>query len=354
MSDIIHQVEAILFASGKKTEDEYIRKLCHVKDIKLVQEALKELKKVYEAKESSLQVVQEGNFWKLTVRDKYVNLIRKIVPDTEMTKSVMETLAVIAWRQPIIQADVIKVRTNKAYEHIKELVGMGFVTSEKFGRTKKLKLTQKFLDYFDLKGVDDIRELFKRMKKEEKVEEDSKSSEVARLVEGIKQAVEEQNIISQTLEQSDSETNKETAEVESSTKPTVKVVVEPETEDASQLNKLEVYESDDDAEDKGEVINISTEADVEKTKEVNEMLTGALNLENDTKNKVEDEPESKYGALDSKHNSTHNSDQNSNHKFGLENDDDKSDLSNKSQKTDVSKDNGPDEPKKKPELDSLL
>ena len=71
------------------------------------------------------------------------------MPDTEMTKSVMETLAVIAWKQPIIQADVIKIRTNKAYEHIKELVGMGFVTSEKFGRTKKLKLTQKFLDYFD-------------------------------------------------------------------------------------------------------------------------------------------------------------------------------------------------------------
>ena len=88
--------------------------------------------------------------WKLTTREEYGNLVRKIVSETELTKSQMETLAVIAFKYPIKQSDLIKIRTNKAYDHLMELEKAGFITRQRYGRSKLIKLTDKFFEYFDL------------------------------------------------------------------------------------------------------------------------------------------------------------------------------------------------------------
>jgi len=115
-----------------------------------IKSALHELKKHYEDVKSSLMVANEGNFWKLAVRERFLPLVQKIVTETELPKSVIETLAVIAFKHPILQSEVIKIRTNKAYEHLLELEKAGYITREKFSRTKKIKLTPKFFTYFDL------------------------------------------------------------------------------------------------------------------------------------------------------------------------------------------------------------
>jgi chromosome segregation and condensation protein ScpB len=60
-----------------------------------------------------------------------------------------------------LQSDVIKTRTNKAYDHIKELVDSGFLIKQKHGRSYMLKLSKKFFDYFDLKDKENIKERFK-------------------------------------------------------------------------------------------------------------------------------------------------------------------------------------------------
>ena len=48
------------------------------------------------------------------------------------------------------ESKVIKIRGNKAYDHIKLLKESELITAEKAGRTRLLKLTQKFYDYFDV------------------------------------------------------------------------------------------------------------------------------------------------------------------------------------------------------------
>ena len=77
-------------------------------------------------------------------------LTERILTDADLDKPTQETLAIIAYRQPAIQSDVINYRGNKAYDHVKKLKEEGFVLSERFGRTKLLKLTPKFFDYFDV------------------------------------------------------------------------------------------------------------------------------------------------------------------------------------------------------------
>jgi segregation and condensation protein B len=160
MDEIKRQVEAVLFAAGDRIEINEIAKLCK-ENPNNIKKALNELKKYYKDNASGLMVVDEGNFWKLTVREPYIQLVQQINPHTELDKTTIETLAVIAWKSPILQSDVIKTRTNKAYDHIKELVDSGFLIKQKHGRSYMLKLSKKFFDYFDLKDKENIKERFK-------------------------------------------------------------------------------------------------------------------------------------------------------------------------------------------------
>ncbi|MBI2658095.1 SMC-Scp complex subunit ScpB [Candidatus Woesearchaeota archaeon] len=143
------KVEAILFSTGHRISLDEISKLSRsLKDDVL--NALKELQREYDEKQSSLMLVDEGDFWKFAVRDHFIPMVRKIVTETELTKSVLETLAVIAFKYPILQSDLIKLRTNKAYDHLMELEKSGYITRQKHGRTNLIKLTEKFFRYFDL------------------------------------------------------------------------------------------------------------------------------------------------------------------------------------------------------------
>jgi segregation and condensation protein B len=159
--DFKNKVESILFSAGKKISFDEIMNLIRIRDKQGVEAALMGLQKDYDQRNAALMVVQEGDFWKMTVRERYLQIVQRIVADTELSKTVMETLAVIAWKQPILQSEVIAIRTNKAYDHIKELEEMGFLTTERSGRSRKIKLSEKFYDYFDVHDEKGLQKLFK-------------------------------------------------------------------------------------------------------------------------------------------------------------------------------------------------
>jgi len=164
-----HQVEALLFSSGKAMSVDVISELSRVDKAKVIR-ALKALKKDYDERDSALAVEQDGHEWKMTVRTEYLLLVKNIVADTELSRSCMETLAVIAYKYPkVLQSEVIDTRGSSAYEHIAELEKLGFVQKEKSGRSFALKLTEKFFAYFEVTGEKDIRAAFKNVKPPEKL-----------------------------------------------------------------------------------------------------------------------------------------------------------------------------------------
>lgn len=188
MEELKKKIEALLFSSGRKMDIEEISRLCNLNPEE-ARKALSELKKTYEETNSSLMMIDEGNFWKLTVREPFLPLVQKIVTQTELSKTLMETLAVIAFKYPIKQSDLIKIRTNKAYDHLKELEEMGYITRQKHGRTKLIKLTQKFFDYFDL-PPDKLKEKFETFEGIAKSIEE-KESEIKKMKEKRKKELEE-------------------------------------------------------------------------------------------------------------------------------------------------------------------
>ncbi|MGM5483251.1 MAG: SMC-Scp complex subunit ScpB [Nanobdellota archaeon] len=161
MTKLKNKIEALLFSSGRRMCAEELCRLIGVKSHQEVKKSVKELKEVYDNLDSSIMIIQEGDGWKMTIREKYLPLVRNINPYTELSKTVLETLAVIAWKSPVLQSTIIKLRTNKAYDHINDLEELGFIVREKYGRTFVLKLTQKFFEYFDLENKRDISKIFK-------------------------------------------------------------------------------------------------------------------------------------------------------------------------------------------------
>lgn len=183
MEENLKKIEAVLFAVGKEITSERIASLCSM-EVPQVEAVMQILSSQYAQMNNSLQIVKKESGWKLTVRDQYVPLVSSLVSNTELERPLMETLAVIAWRYPVVQSEVVKLRNAKAYDHMKQLEEMGFVAKEKYGRTFKVKLTKKFFEYFDLPSEEAKQAFLKHVSSEilkEAEDVDKEADEVERL-----------------------------------------------------------------------------------------------------------------------------------------------------------------------------
>ncbi len=203
MDELKKKVEAILFSIGKFISLEEISSLCR-SDPKKVKEALLELTSDYEGR--SLTVINDDDQWKLTTREEYGKIVRKVVTETELTKSQLETLAVIAFKYPIKQSDLIRIRTNKAYDHLMELEKSGFISRQRYGRSKLIRLTDKFFEYFDL-PKEKLKERFKgfdqlahTIESKEREVESAKEMQKKAAEEAKKQAEKERKVMDGEIE----------------------------------------------------------------------------------------------------------------------------------------------------------
>ncbi len=163
MSDASKQVEALLFSSGKWMNEDQLALLTNMpKDG--VKSALQELKQRYEQADSSLTLMNEADGWKLNVRENYLELVRKIIADAELLRPILQTLSVIAWKRPILQSEVVQIRSDSAYEHISELEKRGFILKEPEGRSYLLKLTPNYFEDFDDKTDEDMKKVVEHIK----------------------------------------------------------------------------------------------------------------------------------------------------------------------------------------------
>ena len=173
MSEDKKKIEAILFTTGRFLKLDDLSRMCGIGSIGYLKTLLNEIKEEYAKRETALDIVEDDGRWKLNIRKEYLHLTEKLLDDAELDLPTQKTLAVVAYKQPAIQCDVVSVRGNKSYDHIRKLKEEGFVTAERFGRTKLLKLSQKFYDYFDV-VQDELKSKFVK----EEVEVGSNNSEI--------------------------------------------------------------------------------------------------------------------------------------------------------------------------------
>lgn len=144
------KVEAALFVSGKYLNLQELIMLTDINPI-MLKEILKKLEKKYS--NGAIVLINKNQSWKMDVSAKYHYLINKLATGkAEFTKAEQETLAVIAYKQPIKQSVVIKIRGNKAYDHVKKFKEIGLLQAKPFGHTLELNLSEEFYDYFNVQG----------------------------------------------------------------------------------------------------------------------------------------------------------------------------------------------------------
>jgi segregation and condensation protein B len=144
------KIEAALFLSARFLT---LKDLIMLTDINplMLKELMNKLIEKYNSDESAIEIVRKENMWKMDVGKEHVGMINKLATGSaEFSKSEQETLAVIAYKQPVKQSVIIKIRGNKAYEHVKHFIDIGLVKAKKIGHTKELRLSDDFYDMLSI------------------------------------------------------------------------------------------------------------------------------------------------------------------------------------------------------------
>ena len=172
-------VEAILFASQKPVSAKELSAIfkgaaegakenpfvtCHAKPKREdFQEAIRKLDEEYRADGRAFEVRESAAGWQLVTRGDFSPWLRQLFPENRSAKlsaPALETLAIIAFRQPITRADIEAVRGVAVDGVMQTLLDRGLVRiagrSEVPGRPLLYETTQFFMEHFGLKDLDDL------------------------------------------------------------------------------------------------------------------------------------------------------------------------------------------------------
>ncbi len=148
----LKKLEAVFFVSARFLNMQELISLTDLNPI-ILEELIEKLQEKYDKQDSAIEVLEKNKMWKMDVRPQYYNIINKVAGGrSEFSKAEQETLGIIAFKQPIKQSVIIKIRGNKAYEHIKRFGDLDLVKKKKIGHTHELSLSDDFYDYFTLQG----------------------------------------------------------------------------------------------------------------------------------------------------------------------------------------------------------
>ncbi len=147
-ADASGKVEAALFIAGRYLTFQEILVLTDINPI-MLKSILHDLEKKYSY--GTIRIGRRGDSYKMDIAQEYHYLINRLATGSaEFTKAEQETLAVIAYKQPVKQSVVIKIRGNKSYDHIKKFRELGLVNTQREGHTLILSLSEEFYEYFNV------------------------------------------------------------------------------------------------------------------------------------------------------------------------------------------------------------
>ncbi|MDQ0342103.1 segregation and condensation protein B [Lederbergia wuyishanensis] len=178
-SNLIGILECLLFAAGD--EGLSLKQICTTMEI-VEEEAislLNELQKNYERDSArGITVTALAETYQLATKREFADYLARLVesPGTStLSQAALETLAIIAYKQPITRIEIEEIRGVKTERPIQTLVAKGLIMevgrAEGTGRAKLYGTTREFLDYFGLNDLKELPELPKET--DEELQEDA-------------------------------------------------------------------------------------------------------------------------------------------------------------------------------------
>ncbi len=162
-------IESVLFASDEPLSPKRLVDIAEAGSVKRIRECVKTLNNKYRDGGFSFRIEKiSGGYQMMTLPafNPWISKLIKVRSDNKLTPATLETLAIVAYKQPIIRADVEAIRGVAAGEVLRNLMYKGLVKivgrAEILGRPMLYGTTKKFLDVFglnDLKDLPKIEEL---------------------------------------------------------------------------------------------------------------------------------------------------------------------------------------------------
>ncbi len=162
MSEIVAIIEALIFVADEPLTVKIIAEVLD-EDRETVTAAVEELKNEYEMREGGLQLREIAGGWQLATKTEYHDEIRKFLktrPNAKLSLASLETLAVIAYKQPVTVPEILEIRGVQSASAIKTLLDKKLIVvkgrKEAVGRPMQYGTSKDFLIQFGLKDLSEL------------------------------------------------------------------------------------------------------------------------------------------------------------------------------------------------------
>jgi len=159
-------IEALLFAADEPIPIKRIAKVLDVPDSRSVRRAIQDLSEQYNAEGRAFALEEIAGGYQLFTRKDYAPWIAKLTQasaKSKLSRAAYETLAIVAYKQPVQRADIEAIRGVQVGAILRALVEKELVKitgrDESLGRPLLYGTTKKFLDCFGLNSLDDLPKL---------------------------------------------------------------------------------------------------------------------------------------------------------------------------------------------------
>lgn len=167
MKNLKDRVEAILFSANRPLSLDNIFDLFEVEDeekkSKIIS-ALYQIKRDYEGK--AVELVEVASGYRFQIKQNFSEDVAKLweVKPLKLSRATLETISIIAYMQPVTRGDIEEIRgVSVATSVVKLLIDQGWAKIKGYrdvpGRPALFITTQKFLDDFSLKSLNELPEL---------------------------------------------------------------------------------------------------------------------------------------------------------------------------------------------------
>ena len=155
-------VEAVLFASDEPLTVERLSNIVGT-GVKQIRKDVKNLNDKYEANNNAFRIEQIAGGYQMLTLSVYHHWLKKLLrarSESKLSPAALETLAIIAYKQPVIRADIEAIRGVAVGEIVRGLMYKGLVKivgrAEVLGRPMLYGTTKKFLEVFGLNSLKDL------------------------------------------------------------------------------------------------------------------------------------------------------------------------------------------------------
>ena len=162
-SERLARLEAVLFLAREPLGSRKLADLASLADGTETRTLVRKLNRIYDLEGCAFRVMEVAGGFQLMSRPKFVPWLRRlcVAPlEVRLSPPVLETLAVVAYRQPVLRADVEAVRGVQCGEILRQLMERGLVRiagrSEELGRPFLYGTTKQFLQVFGLRHLDEL------------------------------------------------------------------------------------------------------------------------------------------------------------------------------------------------------